>query len=169
MIRFSALLWQWYNAENSSLPSSSYNDIAIGNNTYLASQNAGLVIFDGNSYLGINTYNSNLATNDLVSLLLSANQETLWIATLSHGLYRAELATLSTNESHASILHAYPNPFQDELNLAGFESEITVYSAEGKEILTCNLGQKESLSTANWPSGIYFIQAESVTIKVIKQ
>jgi hypothetical protein len=151
------------------LPRAESNDIAIGHNTYLASQNAGLVIFDGNSYLGINTYNSNLATNDLVSLLLSANQETLWIATLSHGLYRAELATLSTNESHASILHAYPNPFQDELNLAGFESEITVYSAEGKEILTCNLGQKESLSTANWPSGIYFIQAESVTIKVIKQ
>jgi ligand-binding sensor domain-containing protein len=169
MIRFSSMLWQWYNAENSSLPSSSYNDIVIGNSTYLASQDAGLVIFDGESYSAINTFNSNLSTNDLAGLKLSSDGTVLWMATLSNGLYRANLPTLSLASRAKSKAIVYPNPFDEILMYDGVEGEVTIFTAEGKEWIKLDVTTGAAIDTSNWPKGIYFLSDNGEYFKLIKQ
>jgi ligand-binding sensor domain-containing protein len=168
MIRFSAMLWQWYNAENSSFPSSSYNDIVIGNHTYLASQDAGFFIFDGMSFTVVSMFNSNLATNNISSLKLSADGETLWIATLSHGLYRAILPTLHTANWMTPEIRIFPNPFVEKLAIQGYSGQVEVFTMDGKTWLHTEVSESGAIDTSNWPSGVYLIQCESKTDKLIK-
>lgn len=169
MIRYSAVLWQWYNAENSDLPSSSYNDIKIGENTYLASQDAGLVIFDGDSYSVLNTFNSNLGTDDISRLQLESNNSILWMGTTSHGLYRVNFETLNIASAEYENVLTYPNPVDDILNISGYTGLFSVFTLDGKLIDQISVNQMIQYDMSQFQAGVYLLKSESgKEYKIIK-
>jgi len=160
MIRYSSSLWLWYNAENSDLPSSSYNDIKIGSNTYLASQDAGLVIFDGDAYSSLNTFNSNLGTNDISRLQLELNSSILWMGTTSHGLYRVNFETLNTVNKELENTLIYPNPVKDKLNITGYSGKMYLHSIDGKLIDEISVINSTQYDMNQLGAGIYLLKSD---------
>ncbi len=160
MIRYSSALWLWYNAENSDLPSSSYNDLKIGSNTYLASQDAGLVIFDGDAYTSLNTYNSNLGTDNISKLQLENNSSILWMGTTSHGLYRVNFETLNTVSKELENISIYPNPVSDRLTISGYTGKMGLHSLDGKLIDELEIVYIAHYDMSRLQSGMYLLKTE---------
>jgi hypothetical protein len=78
--------------------------------------------------------------------------------------------TVGVAEMRVSSVHAYPNPFNDQLNIqlpANTKAEIKLIDALGKTALTANSnGGNTTLNTNTLPAGIYtllFNDGTSVT------
>jgi hypothetical protein len=146
MIRYSAQLWLWYNAENSDLPSSSYNAIQIGEKTFLGSQNAGIVIYDNETYSVVNKFNSNLATDEITKLKLSEDENHLWIGTSANGLYRLALnETANVNDGNRlSQITIYPNPTSENFTISNYSGQLSMYSIEGRLLAQTQINENVS-------------------------
>jgi len=82
------------------------------------------------------------------------------------------IETLSANSDRISF---YPNPFTNELKIAGLSSgSIKVYNALGQMVLSENNVNDSSINTSDLPKGIYIMKAFSEkgslinTVKMIK-
>jgi len=80
---------------------------------------------------------------------------------------------------HDQKIDAYPNPMQDELNIVLDESlppnfSVSIYNTMGQWVFSGYMdGHKKTISVADWPIGLYVVQAISkgrvvASIKVIK-
>src|SRR6185312_6959667 len=69
-------------------------------------------------------------------------------------------------------LKAYPNPFTDRLTIASVEKgkQITVSNAFGAIVLNkLSEGVNSELNLEQLANGIYFLQIDSLVIKIVKQ
>jgi hypothetical protein len=85
-------------------------------------------------------------------------------ATFGRGVWQSPLKTTSstsTNEFSSIDFSIFPNPAKDKITIQGIhgaESEIIIYSLEGKKILTAN---KETINTTGLRLGCYIVEVKS--------
>ena len=67
----------------------------------------------------------------------------------------------------------YPNPAGSQFTVhrssftTGQETPLKIYDASGREIYSCSFTNNFQLSTINWSSGLYFVQAGNLIRKLI--
>ena len=84
-------------------------------------------------------------------------------------------ASLGTVSNELESVGVYPNPVKNELNITGFNNELTeisVFTITGQKVLTQNKNF-EKVNMANLAKGVYFVnltsQTSEKTIKIVKQ
>ena len=78
--------------------------------------------------------------------------------------------TLNLNNFSINEIQVYPIPFQDEINIDGFEkATIKIVDAKGRIIHEKQYSQKSTIDTRNFQSGIYIIYVEEKGKIMIKK
>jgi len=169
-MRFGYNIWAWFNSENSALPSSSFNALIGTDLIYLSSHDQGLVIMDGDNFITINMNNSNLPTNYIVSVLLAEDEEVLWIATNSHGLFKLDLRTVSLSQNSSIENAFYPNPNDGILNFRTPVSEISIRNALGQIVYEYSGFDVNLIDIESLYHGLYWIEIDGMpSQKIIKR
>lgn len=79
---------------------------------------------------------------------------------------------LGLNENTLSTISVFPNPFQDVINVKGESGKVSVLDLTGKEIYSTDYNSFIQISTAEFPTGMYFLTIEndrgSFSQKIIK-
>ena len=69
-------------------------------------------------------------------------------------------------------ISVFPNPFQDVINVKGESGKVSVLDLTGKEIYSTDYNSFIQISTAEFPTGMYFLTIEnergSFSQKIIK-
>lgn len=171
MIRYSSEQWLWYNAENSDLPSSSYNAIQTGEKAFLGSQDAGVVIHNNEDITVVNTFNSNLATDEITNLKLSEDENFLWIGTSANGLYRLTLTETADlhNENTLTQINVSPNPTSEKVTISNYTGQLSIYSLEGKLLTMIQVENNTKIDVSKYSPGIYILKTANNSFKLIKQ
>lgn len=90
----------------------------------------------------------------------------------------AYIQTLSReNFTEKPSFNVYPNPFENEINIVGFDNPVNVkteiYNAVGQKITENNFSGQTIISTENLQAGIYFLKltenGKTTTRKVVKK
>lgn len=169
-MRFGYNIWAWFNTENSSIPSSSFNALTGSEVVYLSSHNQGVVVMTGDVFTTINMNNSNLPTNYIVSVVLDENESVLWIATNSHGLFKLDLKTVDLTENQIGITEPYPNPFHETLYFGTTVNHLVIQNYLGQIIAEYKQLGANSIDLQELESGMYWIQLDGAApIKIVKQ
>lgn len=75
---------------------------------------------------------------------------------------------------NSSEIVAFPNPFKNELNLAGIVGNVDIYNVVGEKVLSVLVENNQTISTNSLSNGIYILKAfdqsgkELKTMKLIK-
>ncbi len=89
-------------------------------------------------------------------------------------LFNIQTCTIGIDETSANKNLVYPNPVQSELylELVNSNNDVTVTDIEGREIYRASAGQRSTVNTKDWTSGIYLVKVKSddrtTTHKIIK-
>jgi hypothetical protein len=79
---------------------------------------------------------------------------------------------LGLNENTLSAISVFPNPFQDVINIKGESGKVSIIDLTGKEIFSTDYNSFIQISTAEFPTGMYFLTIEnergSFSQKIIK-
>jgi hypothetical protein len=82
------------------------------------------------------------------------------------------------NDNALPTLHAWPNPFHDDISIDGIPSGqhlATLFSTEGRQLWESrvNGGHRVTLNVPSLPNGLYFLQVQGKTgrrtIKICKE
>ncbi len=169
-MRFGYNIWAWFNSENSSMPSSSYNALIGTDIIYLSSHDQGVVVMNGDLFSTINMNNSNLPTNYIMSVKLSEDESVLWVATNSHGLFKLDLKTVSLQEITQETPVIYPNPFQGELHLNQAANQVIIRNSLGQIVEQIISSGITSIQLSHLRAGLYWIEIDGNTPqKIVKQ
>ncbi len=72
---------------------------------------------------------------------------------------------LNTNSPQINSLNLciYPNPFNDFLNINGFENfaNVRIYNLHGKEMINCSISVNETIPVSSLPKGLYVVRVKS--------
>ena len=87
---FSQSDWVNYQISNTMFPSNPYKHITIDSNgnKWIATQNNGLLRFDGTNWEVFNTTNTPALTSNMINHVFFDSEENLWVSTLSGGLLK---------------------------------------------------------------------------------
>lgn len=72
------------------------------------------------------------------------------------------------NIGNNSITTAYPNPFKDELFISGFKGNVRVTDLTGSVYYSNAFFTQQTISTSDWPKGIYLVKTGDKVHKVLK-
>ena len=79
--------------------------------------------------------------------------------------------SLSVLESENPKFKLFPNPLTDNLNIINLSNsenmKIKIVDIHGKVIYQNN-NVPNSINTSNWSNGLYFVQINNITHKIIK-
>lgn len=131
--------WENFNNLNSGLPSNALNCLQfMGSELVIGSEISGLVFKDGESWQYINTTNSDLPDDNILSIKVDDLQH-IWVGTFNAGLCEINLQN-SIEEHLVEGVLCYPNPIeiQGEVHLnISFSGTIGLYNSIG-ELLSLN-------------------------------
>ncbi len=72
----------------------------------------------------------------------------------------------------ASALVVAPNPVRDNLVIKGgqdlYGNAVNIFSVQGKRVMTLSAWQGEAINVSGLSAGIYFLNIQSKTVKIIK-
>ena len=126
--------WENFNNLNSGLPSNALNCLQfMENEIVIGSEVSGLIFKDGESWQYINTTNSDLPDDNILSIKVDDLQN-IWVGTFNAGLCKINLQN-SIEENLVEAVFCYPNPIetQSEVHLnKSFTGTITLYNSVGK-------------------------------------
>ena len=126
--------WENFNNLNSGLPSNALNCLQfMDNKLVIGSEVSGLIFKDGESWQYINTTNSDLPDDNILSIKVDDLQN-IWVGTFNAGLCKINLQN-SIEENLVEAVFCYPNPIetQSEVHLnKSFTGTITLYNSVGK-------------------------------------
>ena len=158
--------WIIFNNTNSGIPSNALNCIEMnGNELIIGSQLSGLIIKNDNSWSYINSNNSDLPDNNILSLKKDLNNN-IWVGTYNGGLCKISFDNgiqLSQNKP----MNIYPNVIQAGQNIhfnKAYTGNIKISNYLGAVILEDQLDYQETftlpLSSAK---GRYYITLTNKT------
>ena len=158
--------WIIFNNTNSGIPSNALNCIEMnGNELIIGSQLSGLIIKNDNSWSYINSNNSDLPDDNVLSLKKDLNNN-IWVGTYNGGLCKISFDNgiqLSQNKP----MNIYPNVIQAGQNIhftKAYTGNIKIYNYLGAVILEDQLDYQETftlpLSSAK---GRYYITLTNKT------
>lgn len=88
------------------------------------------------------------------------------------GAAEYEVKTASNDLTQTADFLAWPNPVTSSLTLRALNqnaSEIRISDTHGRQLIKLTVIDKHQIDTSEWPVGIYFIQSDNFTQKIIKQ
>lgn len=94
---------------------------------------------------------------------------------ISIGYYYSDITDVEERGSVQTEIVLYPNPTTDEFQVINIydKSQLSIYSIEGKLLVSKVVAANEKISLGNYQSGIYFVKIESEgdvkTIEVVKR
>ena len=145
--------WENFNNLNSGLPSNALNCLQfMDNKLVIGSEVSGLIFKDGESWQYINTTNSDLPDDNILSVKVDDLQN-IWVGTFNDGLCKINLQN-SIEEHLVEGVLCYPNPIetQGEIHLnKSFSGTIGLYNSIG-ELLSLN--QVSSCNSLTLPDNI---------------
>ena len=145
--------WENFNNLNSGLPSNALNCLQfMDNKLVIGSEVSGLIFKDGESWQYINTTNSDLPDDNILSVKVDDLQN-IWVGTFNAGLCKINLEN-SIEEHLVEGVLCYPNPIetQGEIHLnKSFSGTIGLYNSIG-ELLSLN--QVSSCNSLTLPDNI---------------
>ncbi|MDA8910688.1 hypothetical protein N9I21_02735 [Crocinitomicaceae bacterium] len=145
--------WENFNNLNSGLPSNALNCLQfMDNKLIIGSEVSGLIFKDGESWQYINTTNSDLPDDNILSVKVDDLQN-IWVGTFNAGLCKINLQN-SIEEHLVEGVLCYPNPIetQGEIHLnKSFSGTIGLYNSIG-ELLSLN--QVSSCNSFTLPDNI---------------
>ena len=145
--------WENFNNLNSGLPSNALNCLQfMDNKLVIGSEVSGLIFKDGESWQYINTTNSDLPDDNIISVKVDDLQN-IWVGTFNAGLCKINLEN-SIEEHLVEGVLCYPNPIetQGEIHLnKSFSGTICLYNSIG-ELLSIN--QVSSCNSLTLPDNI---------------
>jgi len=145
--------WENFNNLNSGLPSNALNCLQfMDNKLVIGSEVSGLIFKDGESWQYINTTNSDLPDDNILSVKVDDLQN-IWVGTFNAGLCKINLQN-SIEEHLVEGVICYPNPIetQGEIHLnKSFSGTIGLYNSIG-ELLSLN--QVSSCNSLTLPDNI---------------
>ncbi|MBT5932531.1 MAG: hypothetical protein HOH34_04240 [Flavobacteriales bacterium] len=145
--------WENFNNLNSGLPSNALNCLQfMDNKLVIGSEVSGLIFKDGESWQYINTTNSDLPDDNILSVKVDDLQN-IWVGTFNAGLCKINLQN-SIEEHLVEGVLCYPNPIetQGEIHLnKSFSGTIGLYNSIG-ELLSLN--QVSSCNSFTLPDNI---------------
>ena len=145
--------WENFNNLNSGLPSNALNCLQfMDNKLVIGSEVSGLIFKDGESWQYINTTNSDLPDDNILSVKVDDLQN-IWVGTFNAGLCKINLQN-SIEEHLVEGVLCYPNPIetQGEIHLnKSFSGTIGLYNSIG-ELLSLN--QVSSCNSLTLPDNI---------------
>jgi len=145
--------WENFNNLNSGLPSNALNCLQfMDNKLVIGSEVSGLIFKDGESWQYINTTNSDLPDDNILSVKVDDLQN-IWVGTFNAGLCKINLEN-SIEEHLVEGVLCYPNPIetQGEIHLnKSFSGTIGLYNSIG-ELLSIN--QVSSCNSLTLPDNI---------------
>jgi ligand-binding sensor domain-containing protein len=169
-MRFGYNIWAWFNTENSSIPSSSFNALTGSDVVYLSSHNQGVVVMTDDVFTTINMNNSNLPTNYIVNIALDENESVLWIATNSHGLFKLDLKTVSLPTQNITKKQIFPNPFEGTIQLGKTANHVVVRNAIGQIVAEFSNLQSSEINLEHLNSGLYWLEIDGdAPQKIVKR
>lgn len=126
--------WENFNNLNSGLPSNALNCLQfMGNEIVIGSEVDGLIFKDGDSWDYINTTNSDLPDDHIISIIIDDFQN-IWVGTFNSGLCKINLQN-SIEESLVEAILCFPNPTEKNGKVhftKSFSGVIRLYNNIGK-------------------------------------
>ena len=101
------------------------------------------------------------------------NQGEVIVIANSEEVTSLKMIKLTTGLGHNSLnqsstgTYVYPNPFQNIIEIRGYQGNISVSDITG--IVYYEAPSSQSINTSNWPSGVYFLKAGNLVQKIVKQ
>jgi hypothetical protein len=163
---FNGVSWKNYNANNSGLVDNSIRCFAFSasGDTWIGTENNGLVKFDGNNnWVTYNTANSKLPNNKIWKIAIESNQQKIWIGTLGGGLALLNLNpnSISPLSEKANKLSFAPNPFYKKTTVIAENklqnATMNIYTTFGQLVKQINniYGESFTFESDNLPIGWY--------------
>ena len=156
--------WVIYNNTNSGIPSNALNCIEMnGNELIIGSQLSGLIIKNDDSWSYINSTNSDLPDDNILSLRIDLN-DNIWVGTYNGGLCKISFNNgLPTNQYKPILI--YPNVIQPGESIhfsQPYSGNIKIYNQVGKQVLEDYLHHQETFTIPSESmAGRYYITLTS--------
>ena len=137
--------WENFNNLNSGLPSNALNCLQfMENEIVIGSEVSGLIFKDGESWQYINTTNSDLPDDNILSIKVDELQN-IWVGTFNAGLCKINLQN-SIEEYLVEGVFCYPNPIETQSKIhlnKSFSGTISLYNSIGElislnKVFSCN-------------------------------
>ena len=158
--------WIIYNNTNSGIPSNALNCIEMnGNELIIGSQLSGLIIKNDDSWSYINSNNSDLPDDNVLSLKKDLNNN-IWVGTYNGGLCKISFDN-GIHSSQNKPLHIYPNLIQSGQSIYFSQSycgHIKIYNQLGILVLEDQLDYQETFTLpVSSVKGRYYIMLTNKT------
>lgn len=164
--------WLWYSQANFLFPTNSTNYVSIsGNLKYITTYDKGLIIFDGTNSVEYNTTNSDMP-EDYLHCVEEDKNGILWVGSDNSGLIRLDRSLSAEEISGENKIKIFPTIVDGDFPLLSIESNelslnYSVYSAEGKNILSGNTSSGSVIRLPSITSGVYFIKLTGEGLTVV--
>ena len=157
--------WVIYNSSNSGIPSNALNCIETkGNLIIIGSQLSGLIFKDDNSWSYLNTSNSALPDDHIISIKTDP-QNNIWVGTYDHGICKISFEN-GLNSNQLKSIHIYPNviPNGEKVHLGQpYWGDIRIYNHLGMFVSKQHLKHQETFTIPlGLKPGLYYINFTDV-------
>ena len=152
--------WVVYNNTNSGIPSNALNCIEMnGNEMIIGSQLSGLIIKNDDSWSYINTTNSDLPDDHILSLKKDLNNN-IWVGTYNGGLCKISFEN-GLQTSQKKSIHIYPNMIQpgERIHFSKtYTGNIKIFNQLGSLVVEEPINHQETFTiSTEYKTGRYYI------------